>query len=65
MLLCFRNEQNTIALFDSHQYGSYGGLIGVATYAQVDNFVSFLSYVCACDWGSGIPGANLAVLTKR
>ena len=65
MLLCFSNEQNKIALFDSHQHGSYGGLIAVATYAQVDNFVSFLSYMCARDWGSGIPGANLAVLTKR
>ena len=74
MLLCFAspccfallcNEKNTIALFDSHQNGSYGGLIAVATYAQVDNFVSFLSYMCARDWGSGIPGANLAVLTKR
>lgn len=65
MLLCFSNEQNTVALFDSHQNGRYGGLIAVATYVQVDNFVSFLSYMCARDWGSGIPGANLAVLTKR
>ena len=31
MLLCFSNEQNKIALFDSHQHGSYGGLIAVAT----------------------------------
>ena len=65
MLLCFSNEQNTVALFDSHQNGRYGGLIAVATYVQVDNFVSFLSYMCARDWGSFIPGANLAVLTKR
>ena len=65
MLLCFSNEQNTVALFDSHQNGRYGGLIPVATYVQVDNFVSFLSYMCARDWGSGIPGANLAVLTTR
>ena len=43
MLLCFSNEQNKIALFDSHQHGSYGGIIAVATYTQVDNFVSFLN----------------------
>ena len=31
MLLCFSNEQNKIALFDSHQHDSYGGLIAVVT----------------------------------
>ena len=48
MLLCFSNEQNTVALFDNHQNGRYGGLIAVATYVQVDNFVSFLSYMLVC-----------------
>jgi len=65
MLLCFSSDEQKIALFESHTHGNHGGIIAVANYEHVDNFVLFLSHMCARDWGTGISGANIAVINRH
>ena len=65
MVLCFNESQQTIALFESHAHGNNGGLIAACKYSNIHNFVLYLKDMCSRYWGSGIAGANIAVLKRR
>lgn len=62
LVICF--NRTLICAFDSHRHRHHGGVIATGLLNNIQDFVSYLEMMVLRDWGTHLPGSNIAVLKK-